>query len=85
MAHGGGHWYGWMTTNIVECINGVLKGARMLPITTFIRLTFYRCVKIFHYSNEIFEVTTTLHGFYMDKGNNIQIVKLKERPCTWNK
>ena len=63
----------------------MLKGARMLPITTLIRLTFYRCVKIFHYSNEIFEVTTTLHGFYMDKGNNIQIVKLKETTCTCNK
>ena len=21
------YWYGWMTTNIVECINGMLKGA----------------------------------------------------------
>ncbi|KAL6326327.1 hypothetical protein AAG906_005521 [Vitis piasezkii] len=26
LAHDGGHRYGWMTTNIVECINGVLKG-----------------------------------------------------------
>ncbi|KAL6317566.1 hypothetical protein AAG906_030319 [Vitis piasezkii] len=33
LAHDGGHRYGWMTTNIAECINGVLKGARMLPIT----------------------------------------------------
>ncbi|RVW86181.1 Serine/threonine-protein phosphatase 7 long form-like [Vitis vinifera] len=33
LAHDEGHQYGWMTTNIVECINGVLKGARMLPIT----------------------------------------------------
>ena len=33
-----------MTTNIVECINEVLKGARMLPITTLVQLTFYRCV-----------------------------------------
>ena len=32
---------------------------------------------IFQRSNEIFEVTTTPHGFHMDKGNNIQIVKLK--------
>ena len=36
-----------MTTNIVECINGVLKGARMLPITTFVDLTFYRRVTYF--------------------------------------
>ena len=25
LAHDGGHRYGWMTTNIVEYINGVLK------------------------------------------------------------
>ena len=36
LTHDGGHLYGWMTTNIVECINGVLKGARMLPITTLV-------------------------------------------------
>ena len=46
LAHDEGHQYGWMTTNIVECINGVLKGARMLPITALVRLTFYRCVSI---------------------------------------
>ena len=36
-----------MTTNIVEWINGVLKGARMLPITALVQLTFYRCVSYF--------------------------------------
>ena len=36
-----------MTTNIVECINGVLKGARTLPITALVQLTFYRCVSYF--------------------------------------
>ncbi|RVW93256.1 Serine/threonine-protein phosphatase 7 long form-like [Vitis vinifera] len=36
-----------MTTNIAECINGVLKGARMLPITALVQLTFYRCVSYF--------------------------------------
>ena len=36
-----------MTTNIVECINRVLKGARMLPLTMLVQLTFYRCVSYF--------------------------------------
>ena len=36
-----------MTTNIAKCINGVLKGARMLPITALVKLTFYRCVSYF--------------------------------------
>ncbi|KAL6342689.1 hypothetical protein AAG906_013095 [Vitis piasezkii] len=42
-----GYRYGWMTTNITKCINGVLKGARMLPITALVQLTFYRCVSYF--------------------------------------
>ena len=46
-AYDGGFRYGLMTTNIVECINGVLKGARMLPITTLVEVTFYRCVTYF--------------------------------------
>ena len=111
LAYDGVHRYGWMTTNIAKCINGVFKGARMLSITALVRLTFYRCVsyfktrrakiqtrivnrdlytsyainkitkyesrasghtvKICHCSNEIFEVTTTPHGFHMDKRNNI--------------
>ena len=33
--------------NIAECINEVLKGARMLPITALVQLTFYRCVSYF--------------------------------------
>ena len=125
MAHDRGHWYGWMTANIVECINGVLKEVRMLFITALVLLTFYHCVsnfetrrakiqtrivngdlytsyainkitkyesrasghtvKIFHRLNEIFEVTTAPYGFHMDKRNNIQIVKLKEGACTYNK
>ena len=47
LAHDGGHRYGWMTTNIAECINGVLKKARMLPITALVWLTFYCCVSYF--------------------------------------
>ena len=40
-AYDQGYRYGWMTTNIAECINGVLKGAQMLPITALVQLTFY--------------------------------------------
>ncbi|XP_019427236.1 PREDICTED: uncharacterized protein LOC109335557 [Lupinus angustifolius] len=31
-----------MTTNLAECINGVLKGSRALPITAIVRTTCYR-------------------------------------------
>ena len=40
-AYDSGFRYGLMITNIVECINGVLKGARMLPITALVHATFY--------------------------------------------
>ena len=108
-----------MTTNIVECIDGVLKGAMMLPITTVVGVTFYRYVtyfekhranlrarianedmyttyvmtkvanyeakasgpsiSIFNRENEMFDVTTAPH-----KGNNKQIIKLKDGKCNCN-
>ncbi|KAF1871107.1 hypothetical protein Lal_00020841 [Lupinus albus] len=37
-----GRQYGHMTTNLAECINGVLKGSRALHITALIRTTYYR-------------------------------------------
>ena len=42
LAHDGGHRYGAMTTNQSECFNGVLKGARSLPITAMVRFTFFK-------------------------------------------
>ena len=58
-AYDQGYQYGWMTTNIVECINVMLKGARMLPITALIQLTFYRCVSYFEtYRGEICAIMT---------------------------
>ena len=37
--HDHGHRYGAMTTNLLECFNGVLKGARNLPITAMVQFT----------------------------------------------
>ena len=42
LSHDGGRRYGIMTTNMSKVFNGVLKGARNLPITTLVQLTFYR-------------------------------------------
>jgi len=39
-AYDGGKRFGHMTTNIAECINFVLKGARSLPISTLVKATF---------------------------------------------
>ena len=124
-AYDKGFRYGCMTTNNRESINGVFKRACMLPISTLVQLTFYKCVAyferhivatkcklrkgemytsyaknkisiwevkasehsvtVFHQANEVVEVTTIVHGFHIDKGNNKQIVKLKKGTCTYNK
>ena len=41
-SHDGGRRYGIMTTNIYEVFNSVLKGARSLPVTALVQLTFFR-------------------------------------------
>ncbi|RYR73291.1 hypothetical protein Ahy_A02g007649 isoform A [Arachis hypogaea] len=42
-----GHRWGHMTTNFVECINSVLKGARNLPVLALVRATYYRLNELF--------------------------------------
>ena len=42
--HDGGYRYGAMTTNVSECFNGVLKGARGLPIATMVEFTWSKLV-----------------------------------------
>ena len=42
LAHDGGRRFGAMTTNLLECFNGVLKGACSLPITAMVRFTFFK-------------------------------------------
>ena len=37
--HDGGRHFGAMTTNILECFNGVLKCARGLPIAAMVEFT----------------------------------------------
>ena len=42
LSHDGSRRYGIMTTNISEVFNSVLKGARSLPVTALVKLTFFR-------------------------------------------
>ncbi|KAL6318599.1 hypothetical protein AAG906_000677 [Vitis piasezkii] len=48
LSYDGGRRYGIMTTNMSEVFNGVLKGARNLPIITLVQLTFYRVMITSH-------------------------------------
>ncbi|KAI3467790.1 hypothetical protein Pfo_024453 [Paulownia fortunei] len=47
-AYDGGWRDGLLTTNMSECINGVLKGARRFPLTTIVDIKFHRCAQFFH-------------------------------------
>ncbi|KAL0404711.1 UNVERIFIED_CONTAM: hypothetical protein Sradi_2111900 [Sesamum radiatum] len=46
-SHDGGWRTGILTTNMSECINGVLKGARRLPLTAIVEITLARTVNYF--------------------------------------
>ena len=48
LAHDGGRRYGILTTNCAEVFNSALRGARSLPITALVMLTFYRTVGYFN-------------------------------------
>ena len=47
-SHDSGRRFRAMTTNISECFNGVLKGARGLPIAAMIEFTWSKLVEYFH-------------------------------------
>ncbi|KAF1899190.1 hypothetical protein Lal_00019312 [Lupinus albus] len=48
-----GRRYGHMKTNLAECVNGVLKGSRALPITSLIQATYHILNSWFlHHRNE---------------------------------
>ena len=42
LSHDGGRRYEIMTTNMSEVFNSVIKGARSLPFTALVQLTFFR-------------------------------------------
>ena len=46
-AFDGGHRYEHMTTNLVECVNSVLKDAHNLPIMALVQATYFRLAKLF--------------------------------------
>ncbi|KAL0345366.1 UNVERIFIED_CONTAM: hypothetical protein Sradi_4367900 [Sesamum radiatum] len=46
-SHDGGWRCGILTTNMSECINGVLKGVRRLPVTAIVKITLQRTAHYF--------------------------------------
>ncbi|RYR78460.1 hypothetical protein Ahy_A01g003278 [Arachis hypogaea] len=47
LAFDGGYRWGHMISNLVECINSVLKEARNLPVTALVKAIFYRLNELF--------------------------------------
>ncbi|XP_057747843.1 uncharacterized protein LOC130967038 [Arachis stenosperma] len=47
LAFDGGYRWDHMTTNLVECINSVLKGSHDLPVIALVKATFYRLNELF--------------------------------------
>ncbi|KAL8555598.1 hypothetical protein ACS0TY_003414 [Phlomoides rotata] len=63
-SHDGGHRYEVMTTNISEAINGVLMGARRLPITAIKdqQLGMKHTVDLYNHSRRTTKVTIHMAG-----------------------
>ena len=57
-SHDGGRLFGAMTTNISECFNGLLKGARGLSIAAMVEFTWSKLIEYFHNQNK--EITSLL-------------------------
>ncbi|KAL7161650.1 hypothetical protein ACSBR2_042175 [Camellia fascicularis] len=64
LCHDGGCRWGILTTNHIEGFNGVLKGARSVPITASVEITFYRLVKYFDEGRTIAEKTSNRGHLY---------------------
>ncbi|KAL0358067.1 UNVERIFIED_CONTAM: hypothetical protein Scaly_1492400 [Sesamum calycinum] len=79
-SHDGGWRCGILTTNMSECINGVLKGARRLPQQKAVEHT---VTKYSHAQQSASVVTRRQNGH----GMNTHVVKIANRECScgkWN-
>ena len=75
-----------MTTNLSECFNGVLKGARSLSITAMVRFTFFKVNSYFYARHNLtldqLEVGQEWCKYAMDKFQKNE-AKAKEHMVTW--
>jgi hypothetical protein len=55
MSHAVACRYGMANTNQVECLNGVFKGARQLPITCIVQHTFTKVILYFDQRRELYK------------------------------
>ncbi|XP_016195801.1 uncharacterized protein LOC107636840 [Arachis ipaensis] len=72
LAFDGGYRWGHMMTNLVECINSILKGAHNLPIIALVKATFYRL-------NELFTRKRAKAEARINAGHN-EVFEVREMP-----
>ncbi|KAL0424654.1 UNVERIFIED_CONTAM: hypothetical protein Sradi_1000200 [Sesamum radiatum] len=86
-SHDGGWRCGILTTNMSECINGVLKGARRLPVSALVEITLEpveHTVTKYSHAQQSASVVTRRQGRH---GMNTHVVKIANRECScgkWN-
>ncbi|KAL0388365.1 UNVERIFIED_CONTAM: hypothetical protein Sradi_2718300 [Sesamum radiatum] len=86
-SHDGGWRCGILTTNMSECINGVLKGARRLPLSALVEITLEpveHTVTKYSHAQQSASVVTRRQGRH---GMNTHVVKIANRECScgkWN-
>ena len=69
--HDGEYRYRAMTTNVLECFNGVVKGAHSLPIAAMVEFTWSKLVAYFHDQHK--EIT---HDLSKDKVWSKYVLKI---------
>ncbi|KAK9991229.1 hypothetical protein SO802_026214 [Lithocarpus litseifolius] len=79
-----GFRYGTMTTNVCECFNGVLKGARSLPITAMAKAEHYRVMRL-SAQQQSYQVDTPHNPGTAGHGDHTHGVNLLQRTCTCHK
>ncbi|KAL0331468.1 UNVERIFIED_CONTAM: hypothetical protein Sangu_1692300 [Sesamum angustifolium] len=84
-SHDGGWRCGILTTNMSECINGVLKGARRLPMfISWQQKAVEHTVMKYNHSQQFASVVTRRQNRH---GMNTHVVKIANRECScgkWN-
>ncbi|KAL0390487.1 UNVERIFIED_CONTAM: hypothetical protein Scaly_0405800 [Sesamum calycinum] len=97
-SHDGGWRCGILTTNLSECINGVLKGVRRLPVSALVEITLehFACKMFISWQQKAVEHTVTKYSHAQQSasvvnrrhnghGMNTHVVKIANRECSYGK
>jgi hypothetical protein len=72
----GGKRCGYMTSNMMEIFNRILRGVRSLPVTAITSFTFYKCNEWFIKHLVDAQIVQTHHSDYIVAPNIVQTNKV---------